>query len=208
MAVGRNGLLPTAAHDVADGQSVTVGLRPQDCRMAAEGERAIGAEVVVFENVLEFGLATLDVPGLDGRMVAQTPSDVHCADRRAGAHHRPAGPRVPVRRRHRRSDPMTRADVAGPPGERFDQLLALTAEVGDPVKDYVILAEGNTSSRIDERCDVVKASGVRLEHATGPDAFVAVRAGTADARAARAGRRARPRPVRAVRRRADRRAAR
>jgi multiple sugar transport system ATP-binding protein len=45
--------------------------------VAAEGERAIGAEVVVFENVLEFGLATLDVPGLDGRMVAQTPSDVH-----------------------------------------------------------------------------------------------------------------------------------
>ena len=34
--------------------------------------------------------------------------------------------------------------------ERFDQLLALTAEVGDPVKDYVILAEGNTSARIDD----------------------------------------------------------
>jgi len=69
---------------------------------------------------------------------------------------------------------MTRADVAGPPGERFDQLLALTAEIGDPVKDYVILAEGNTSSRIDGGAMWVKASGVRLEHARGPDAFVAV----------------------------------
>ena len=76
MAVGRNGFLPTAAREVTDGQSVTVGLRPQDCRIAAEGERAIEAEVVVFENVLEYGLATLDVAGLDGRMVAQTPGDV------------------------------------------------------------------------------------------------------------------------------------
>ena len=59
-------------------------------------------------------------------------------------------------------------------GERFDQLLALTAEVGDPVKDYVILAEGNTSTRIDSGSMWVKASGVRLEHADGPDGFVAV----------------------------------
>jgi rhamnose utilization protein RhaD (predicted bifunctional aldolase and dehydrogenase) len=60
-------------------------------------------------------------------------------------------------------------------GARFDQLLALTAEVGDPAKDYVILAEGNTSTRIDHGSMWVKASGVRLEHATGADAFVAVR---------------------------------
>ena len=58
--------------------------------------------------------------------------------------------------------------------ERFDDLLTLTAEMGDPVKDYVILAEGNTSSRIDAGSMWVKASGVRLEHADGPDAFVAV----------------------------------
>jgi multiple sugar transport system ATP-binding protein len=76
VAVGRDGFLPTAARDVTDGQPVTVGLRPQDCRIATEDERAVGAEVVVFENVLEFGLATLDVAGLDGRMVAQTPGDV------------------------------------------------------------------------------------------------------------------------------------
>jgi ABC-type sugar transport system ATPase subunit len=76
VAVGRDSVLPTAARDVADGRAVTVGVRPQDCRIAREGERAVEAEVVVFENVLEFGLATLDVPGLDGRMVAQTPGDV------------------------------------------------------------------------------------------------------------------------------------
>ena len=57
---------------------------------------------------------------------------------------------------------------------RFDELLALTAEVGDPARDYVILAEGNTSTRIDDGSMWVKASGVRLERAVGPDAFVAV----------------------------------
>lgn len=60
------------------------------------------------------------------------------------------------------------------PGDRFDELLALTLEVGDPVKDYVILAEGNTSARIDDGSFWVKGSGVRLEHAKGPDAFVAM----------------------------------
>lgn len=64
--------------------------------------------------------------------------------------------------------------MADPAGERFDQLLALTAEVGDPVKDYVILAEGNTSTRIDAGSMWVKASGVRMEYADGPEAFVAV----------------------------------
>lgn len=65
--------------------------------------------------------------------------------------------------------------MADTSGERFDQLLALTAEVGDPARDYVILAEGNTSTRIDDGSMWVKASGFRLERATGPDAFVAVR---------------------------------
>lgn len=60
------------------------------------------------------------------------------------------------------------------PGGRFDELLALTSEVGDPVKDYVILAEGNTSARIDDGSFWVKGSGIRLEHARNPDAFVAM----------------------------------
>jgi rhamnose utilization protein RhaD (predicted bifunctional aldolase and dehydrogenase) len=59
-------------------------------------------------------------------------------------------------------------------GDRFGELLALTAEVGDPAKDYVILAEGNTSARIDDGSFWVKGSGVRLEHATSPEAFVAM----------------------------------
>jgi rhamnose utilization protein RhaD (predicted bifunctional aldolase and dehydrogenase) len=59
-------------------------------------------------------------------------------------------------------------------GDRFDELLALTAEIGDPVKDYVILAEGNTSARIDDGSFWVKGSGVRLQHARGPEAFVAM----------------------------------
>jgi rhamnose utilization protein RhaD (predicted bifunctional aldolase and dehydrogenase) len=59
-------------------------------------------------------------------------------------------------------------------GDRFDELLTLTSEVGDPVKDYVILAEGNTSARIDDGSFWVKGSGVRLEHARGPEAFVAM----------------------------------
>jgi rhamnose utilization protein RhaD (predicted bifunctional aldolase and dehydrogenase) len=59
-------------------------------------------------------------------------------------------------------------------GDRFDELLALTAEVGDPARDYVILAEGNTSARIDDGSFWVKGSGVRLEHARDPEAFVAM----------------------------------
>ena len=70
------------SRDIARGEAVEHELdafiqKRHDQRIKAEGERAIEAEVVVFENVLEYGLATLDVAGLDGRMVAQTPSDVH-----------------------------------------------------------------------------------------------------------------------------------
>ena len=60
-------------------------------------------------------------------------------------------------------------------GERFGELVALTAEVGDPGRDYVILAEGNTSARIDDGSFWVKGSGVRLEHARDAEAFVAMR---------------------------------
>jgi ABC-type sugar transport system ATPase subunit len=76
VAIGRRGRLRTVAEDVKDGQAVTVGLRPQDCQLAEGGELTVEAEVLVYENVLEFGLATLTVPGLDGHVVAQTPADV------------------------------------------------------------------------------------------------------------------------------------
>jgi len=57
---------------------------------------------------------------------------------------------------------------------RLDELVALSAEIGDPAKDYVILSEGNTSARISEHSFWVKGSGIRLEHARGPQAFVAM----------------------------------
>ena len=58
--------------------------------------------------------------------------------------------------------------------DRLDELVALSAEIGDPAKDYVILSEGNTSARISEHSFWVKGSGIRLEHACGPQAFVAM----------------------------------
>jgi ABC-type sugar transport system ATPase subunit len=76
--IGRDGLLRTDVRDADDGQPVTVGLRPQDTRPAhSEEEPAVSSTVVVYEDFMEFGLATLDVPGVDGRLVAQTPHGVH-----------------------------------------------------------------------------------------------------------------------------------
>jgi ABC-type sugar transport system ATPase subunit len=74
--VGRDGLLKVDASTVDDGRAVTVGLRPQDTRPAGDDEPALSAGVVVYEDFMEFGLATLDVPGVDGRIVAQLPHGV------------------------------------------------------------------------------------------------------------------------------------
>ncbi|MCW5941346.1 MAG: class II aldolase/adducin family protein [Fimbriimonadaceae bacterium] len=46
---------------------------------------------------------------------------------------------------------------------RLEELVALTARIGDPTRDFVILAEGNTSSREDEETFWVKASGRTME---------------------------------------------
>ncbi|MFI5957495.1 ABC transporter ATP-binding protein [Cryptosporangium sp. NPDC051539] len=74
VSIGRDGWLPLAADGgFVDGRSVTVGLRPQDCVLAGEG--GVPARVVVFENLLESGVATLEIEGLDGTVVAQTPAD-------------------------------------------------------------------------------------------------------------------------------------
>ncbi|WP_298804600.1 ABC transporter ATP-binding protein [uncultured Pseudokineococcus sp.] len=74
--------LATAATGVAEGDRVTVGLRPQDARISRveDGRRAapddgVPASVRVFEHLLEFGLATLDVPGVDTGVVVQTDPD-------------------------------------------------------------------------------------------------------------------------------------
>lgn len=52
-----------------------------------------------------------------------------------------------------------------------DELLNLTHELGHPSRDLAILAEGNTSERLDDGRLVVKASGASLT-AVGPDDFV------------------------------------
>lgn len=57
---------------------------------------------------------------------------------------------------------------------RIDELIALSLEIGEPLKDYVILSEGNTSARISEHSFWVKGSGVRLQQARSPEAFVAM----------------------------------
>jgi multiple sugar transport system ATP-binding protein len=82
--LGEAGVLSTSASGVAPGQRVVVGLRPQDCRAEA---RAPGAEasagagvtagagltatVLVYENLLEYGLATVELAGVPGRVVVQ-----------------------------------------------------------------------------------------------------------------------------------------
>ncbi len=75
--IGREGRLRTTVRQAQAGQPVTVGLRPQDTRQAADDEVAVPSKVLVYEDFMEFGLATLDVPGVDGRIVAQTPHGVH-----------------------------------------------------------------------------------------------------------------------------------
>jgi rhamnose utilization protein RhaD (predicted bifunctional aldolase and dehydrogenase) len=45
---------------------------------------------------------------------------------------------------------------------RLDELLTLSREIGRPERDYVILAEGNTSVRLEDGSFLVKASGARL----------------------------------------------
>ena len=54
------------------------------------------------------------------------------------------------------------------------QLLTMSRALGDPAKDYVILGEGNTSTRVDEEAFFVKASGTRLASIT-ESGFVEVR---------------------------------
>jgi rhamnose utilization protein RhaD (predicted bifunctional aldolase and dehydrogenase) len=59
--------------------------------------------------------------------------------------------------------------------ERLEELTGLSQELGNPSHDLVILAEGNTSARIDEESFWVKASGTALAQADQPSAYVAVR---------------------------------
>ncbi|MDF2828628.1 MAG: sn-glycerol-3-phosphate transporter ATP-binding protein, partial [Mycobacterium sp.] len=72
----RAGYLDTTATDVPDGTNVTVGVRPQDCVLSTDGAGSGGISVTVayFEHLLEFGLATTTVAGMEEGIVVQTPA--------------------------------------------------------------------------------------------------------------------------------------
>ncbi|TWF77158.1 class II aldolase/adducin N-terminal domain-containing protein [Pseudonocardia hierapolitana] len=58
------------------------------------------------------------------------------------------------------------------PDEVPDELVALTRRIGDPAADLVVLAEGNTSVRLDGDRFAVKASGSRMDLAEAGDFVV------------------------------------
>jgi multiple sugar transport system ATP-binding protein len=65
--------LETAASGIADGTRVTVGIRPQDCTLSTGDGPGIRSTVAYFEHMLEFGLATSTVSGVEEGIVVQTP---------------------------------------------------------------------------------------------------------------------------------------
>jgi ABC-type sugar transport system ATPase subunit len=70
------GALETTVTGVADGTEVTVGVRPQDCTVSARGAgQGVAATVAYFEHLLEFGLATTTVAGIEEGIVVQTPAE-------------------------------------------------------------------------------------------------------------------------------------
>ncbi|GAB3228000.1 ABC transporter ATP-binding protein [Mycolicibacterium hippocampi] len=70
------GLFETSVTGVADGTRVTVGVRPQDCTLSANaGGDGVAVTVAYFEHLLEFGLATGTVPGIEEGVVVQTPAE-------------------------------------------------------------------------------------------------------------------------------------
>ncbi|WP_409371334.1 ABC transporter ATP-binding protein [Mycolicibacterium litorale] len=70
----RAGHLETAATGVADGTTVTVGIRPQDCTITGDTGSGVETTVAYFEHLLEFGLATSTVAGMEEGIVVQTPA--------------------------------------------------------------------------------------------------------------------------------------
>jgi len=60
-----------------------------------------------------------------------------------------------------------------PTTDILSQLVTMSRNLAEPVNDYVILAEGNTSARVDADSFWVKASGAAM-HNIGPESFVQV----------------------------------
>jgi multiple sugar transport system ATP-binding protein len=73
--IGSNaGGLDTTVTGVTDGTRVAVGIRPQDCKLSADADNGITATVAYFEHLLEFGLATSTVAGIEEGIIVQTPA--------------------------------------------------------------------------------------------------------------------------------------
>jgi ABC-type sugar transport system ATPase subunit len=68
------GGLDTVVTDVPDGTRVAVGIRPQDCAITSYAASGIMTTVAYFEHLLEFGLATSTVAGIEEGIVVQTPA--------------------------------------------------------------------------------------------------------------------------------------
>jgi multiple sugar transport system ATP-binding protein len=68
------GALDTTVTGVTDGTKVTVGIRPQDCVIGSDTGNGIRVTVAYFEHLLEFGLATSTVAGIEEGIVVQTPA--------------------------------------------------------------------------------------------------------------------------------------
>jgi ABC-type sugar transport system ATPase subunit len=68
------GGLDTIVTGVADGTRVSVGIRPQDCAIATDAATGVTTTVAYFEHLLEFGLATSTVAGMEEGIVVQTPA--------------------------------------------------------------------------------------------------------------------------------------
>jgi ABC-type sugar transport system ATPase subunit len=68
------GHLETNVTGIADGTRVTVGIRPQDCALTDGEWNGIRTTVAYFEHLLEFGLATSTVAGMEEGIVVQTPA--------------------------------------------------------------------------------------------------------------------------------------
>jgi ABC-type sugar transport system ATPase subunit len=73
--IGSNaGGLDTVVTGVPDGTKVAVGVRPQDCAITSDTSAGITATVAYFEHLLEFGLTTSTVAGIEEGIVVQTPA--------------------------------------------------------------------------------------------------------------------------------------
>ncbi|MDI9898714.1 ABC transporter ATP-binding protein [Rhodococcus sp. IEGM 1409] len=81
VAIGSAGTLPVSTRNVVEGQSVRVGVRPQDMTMVPgpAGHRQITVHVKHFEHLMEFGLVQVNAAGTESTgsgstLMVQTPA--------------------------------------------------------------------------------------------------------------------------------------